>query len=115
MADTRQSDEVFVIQDGRLRSLLSRSLRDGLLGTTLEDALQKLIEEYPQIIPGSQISPGSDDPPRFVLLCREMAVEDWSLDFLLVDQHGIPTLVEAKLIQNPESRRAVVGQIIEYA
>jgi len=44
-----------------------------------------------------------------------MAVGSWSLDFLLIDQYGVPTLVEAKLAENPDSRRAVVGQIIEYA
>ena len=39
----------------------------------------------------------------------------WSLDHLYVDQRGILTLVETKLFQNPESRREVIGQIIEYA
>lgn len=110
-----KTDQVFVIKGGALNSLPSRSLREGILGSTLEEGLHKLIEQYPQIIPGAQIDPGSDDPPKFVLLCREMAIGSWSLDFLLVDQYGIPTLVEAKLVENPESRRAVVGQIIEYA
>ncbi len=113
---TRQeADQVFVIESGGLRSLPSRSLREGFFGSTLEEGLQKLVEQYPQIIPGSQIDPGSKDPPRFVLLCREMAIGSWALDFLLVDQYGIPTLVETKLVENPESRRAVIGQILEYA
>lgn len=110
-----KADQVFVIETGNLRSLPSRSLRKGLFGGTLEEGLQKLIEQYPQTIPGSQIDPGSEDPPRFVLLCREMTIGSWSLDFLLVDQYSIPTLVETKLVENPESRRAVVGQIMEYA
>ncbi len=110
-----QTDQVFVIEDRILRSLSLRSLREGLFGSILEEGLQKLIEQYPQIIPGAQMDPGSEDPPRFVLLCREMPIGSWSLDFLLVDQYSIPTLVEAKLVENPESRRAVVGQIMEYA
>jgi hypothetical protein len=50
-----------------------------------------------------------------VLLRREVQVGDWSLDHLLVDQRGVLTFVEAKLLQNPEARRAVVGQILDYA
>ena len=109
------TDEILRIDKGEMKAMSSRTFRDGFLGKTLEEGLQELIESYPGIIPGRQISSGSDDPPRFLLLCREMSVGGWSLDFLLVDQYGIPTLIEAKLVENPESRRAVIGQIIEYA
>ena len=109
------TDEIIMVNEGQIKSISFRSFRDGLLGKSLEGGLQELIEQYPQIIPGRQITPGSNDPPRFCLLCREMPVGSWSLDFLLVDHHGVPTLVEAKLVENPESRRAVIGQIIEYA
>jgi hypothetical protein len=74
-----------------------------------------LLQKYPQVIPGKQIDPVSEDPPRFALLRREMPIGGWSLDHLYVDQRGVLTLVETKLIQNPESRREVIGQIIEYA
>ena len=75
----RRSDEVFHLQDQKLTPMPARSMREGLLGKTLEDALQTLFEEYPQIVPGKQMDPGSDDPPRFVLLHREMPVGGWSL------------------------------------
>jgi len=110
-----RSDEVFHLDGEKLIPMPSRSMREGLLGKTLEDALQTFFENYPQIIPGKQIDPGSDDPPHFVLLRREMPVGSWSLDHLFVDQKGILTLVETKLFQNPESRREVIGQIVEYA
>jgi hypothetical protein len=90
-------------------------MREGLIGKTLEGALQTFLEKYPQIIPGKQIDPSTEDPPRFILLRREMPIGGWSLDHLYVDQRGILTLVETKLFQNPESRREVIGQIIEYA
>ncbi len=109
------ADEILRIDKGHMKVLASRTFREGFLGKTLEDGLQHLIEQYPEIIPGKQITPGSEEPPRFLMLCREMPVGSWALDFLLVDQHGILTLVEAKLVENPESRRAVIGQIIEYA
>ena len=44
-----------------------------------------------------------------------MPIGSWSLDHLYVDQRGVLTLVETKLAQNPESRREVIGQIMEYA
>ena len=67
-----KSDEILLLNKSSLQSLSARSMRDGLLGKTLEDALQTILQEYPQIIPGKQIDPTSDDPPRFFLLRREM-------------------------------------------
>lgn len=110
-----RSNEVFHLKGENLTPMPLRSMRQGLLGKSLEDALQTFFENYPQIIPGKQIDPGSDDPPRFTLLRREMPVGGWSLDHLFTDQRGVLTLVETKLFQNPESRREVIGQIIEYA
>lgn len=109
------ADEIFILENEKLQPLPNRPLRSGLFGTHLEDALQTLLQNYPEIIPGQQIDPASEDPPRFILLRREMPIGSWSLDHLYVDQKGILTLVETKLIQNPESRREVIGQIIEYA
>jgi hypothetical protein len=110
------SDQVFILEGETLRSLLSRSYREvSFAGTNLEQGLQKRIEQYPELIPGAQIDPSSNDPPRFALLRPEMQIGSWSLDIILVDQYAVPTLVEAKLAENPESRRAVVGQIMEYA
>lgn len=110
-----RSDEVFVIEGGDLRPLPARPWRDKLFGKDLEDALHKVIEKQPNVLPGRQMDPGSDNPPRFVLLCHEIPSGGGSLDLLLVDQRGVLTLVEAKLIANSEARRAVIGQIIEYA
>lgn len=109
------TENVFVIREDSLDYLPAHTMRKGLFGRNLEDALQTLIEKYPEVIPGNLIEPGAEDPPHFILLRREMSVGGWSLDHLLVDQRGVLTLVEAKLIQNPESRRDVVGQIMEYA
>ncbi len=108
-------DEVFWLEGEELYSLPVRPMKEGIFGKTLEDALQTLIEKHPNVIPGQMIDPESDDPPRFILLRREMPISSWSLDHLLVDQRGVLTLVETKLIQNPEARREVIGQIMEYA
>jgi hypothetical protein len=85
----------------------------------LEDDLQKLIAEHPELLPGDQINP--TDPRRWRLVKREAGVGSatapsrWSLDHLFVDQDAIPTLVEAKRGGNPEARREVVAQLLEYA
>ena len=109
------TDEVFLLDGESVHSLPARPMRVGLFGKTLEDALQTLLERCPQVIPGKQIDAASGDPPRFVLLRREMPIGNWSLDHLFVDQKAVLTLVETKLMQNPEARREVIGQAIEYA
>jgi hypothetical protein len=44
-----------------------------------------------------------------------MPLGSWSVDHLLADQNGVPTVVETKLVQNPEARREVIGQVLDYA
>ncbi len=85
-----------------------------------EDELQALIAEHPDLLDGEQIRPG--DPRRWVLVTREKGIAEtsdagarWSLDLLIVDQDAEPTLVEVKRGSNPEIRRTVVGQLLEYA
>lgn len=84
---------------------------------SLEDELQRLLAEYPGLLPGDQIDP--DEPRRFLLVDREVTVAgdatSWYLDHLFVDQDGMPTLVEVKRGSNPELRRKVVGQMLDYA
>jgi hypothetical protein len=113
-----EADQVFTIKNGEVKETYpSFSFEDNqMFGTKLEDALQALIEKTPEkTIPGSQIAPGSEDPPRFMVLNREMPVKRWSLDVLLIDQYATPTLLEAKLFRNREAKREVVGQILDYA
>lgn len=109
------SDQIFLIGETGIKPLEARPFRAGLFGKNLEEALQTLIAREPNLINGRQIEPGSADPPHFVLLRREMPIGDWSLDHLLVDQRGVPTFVEAKLTENPEARRKVIGQVLDYA
>ena len=86
----------------------------------LEDDLQALLAEHPELLDGKQIRP--DDPRRWILIKREKGIAETSgagdrfaLDHLLIDQDAIPTLVEVKRGSNTEVRRKVVGQMLEYA
>ena len=85
-----------------------------------EADLQMLISSYPELLDGEQISPG--DPRRWMLVSREKGVSEssgvssrWFLDHLIIDQDGVPTLVELKRGANREIRRTIVGQLLEYA
>lgn len=85
-----------------------------------EDELQTLIAEHPELLDGEQIRPG--DARRWLLITREKAIAPsstegarWAVDHLIVDQDAVPTLVEVKRGANPEIRRTIVGQMLEYA
>ena len=85
-----------------------------------EDELQSLIAEHPELLDGEQIRPG--DPRRWLLITREKGISEtsgsgarWAIDHLIVDQDAVPTLAEVKRGSNPEIRRTIVGQMLEYA
>jgi hypothetical protein len=85
-----------------------------------ERLLQEMIAKQLDLLAGEQIN--SDEPRRWLLVTREMAVrgEDsdsprWSLDHLFLDQDVVPTLVEVKKGSNTDIRRKVIGQMLDYA
>ena len=85
-----------------------------------ESDLQELLAAHPQLLDGEQMRPG--DPLRWMLISREVGIADapesatrWSIDHLLLDQEGLPTLVEVKRGQDTRVRREVVGQMLDYA
>lgn len=106
---------VYVIQeDGNTTPMTQVRCKDE------DKELQRLLEHNPDLLPGDQIRP--DDPRRWLLIKREMPVQDpntgadkWSIDFFFVDQSAIPTFVECKRFHDTRSRREVVGQMLEYA
>ena len=78
-----------------------------------EELLQELIGQHPELLGGDQMRPA--DPLRWILIRREMPVEGWAVDHLLIDQDARPTLVEVKRGSNREIRRNIVGQMLDYA
>ncbi|MDF1806811.1 hypothetical protein [Hyphomonas sp.] len=77
-----------------------------------EDWLQSLVNDHPQVLPITDLEPAFDD---VVPVCRELPLPSGYLDNLLVTPRGEIVLVECKLWRNPQARREVVAQIIEYA
>src|SRR5947209_6592798 len=71
-----------------------------------------------QLFDNPQSVPVNDLDPSFgplVALCRELRTEAGPVDIAYINQHGLLTLIECKLWRNPEARRKVVAQVIDYA
>ena len=76
-------------------------------GYANEDQLQAMISEFPELLPG--VSPDS-------FVCREFNTDSGPIDNVIINsKDGSITLVECKLAKNPEVRRKIIGQIIDYA
>jgi len=77
-----------------------------------EAALQDYLEQFPELLPLHEVE---DNPPPMITIGREVPVPSGAIDILFADGAGRLTVVETKLAKNPEVRREVIGQIIEYA
>jgi hypothetical protein len=77
-----------------------------------EKWLQDLIERHPDILPVSEIEPAF---APLVSVGYEVPTTSGSIDNLFLSPQGYITIAETKLWVNPEARREVVGQIVDYA
>jgi len=74
--------------------------------------LQGLIMSHPNLLPIDQIEPAF---ANLVPICTELQSPSGFLDNLLLAPNGNIALIECKLWRNPEARRQVIAQIIDYA
>jgi uncharacterized protein YlzI (FlbEa/FlbD family) len=74
--------------------------------------LQELIRKQPDLLPIEDIEPVF---APLIPIGREVSTNAGSIDNLFISPDGYLTIVETKLWRNPEARREVVGQIIDYA
>lgn len=110
---TRQHTPPLLLTDGVGGALpltpLSQQAGDGAVS---EADIQALVHAHPGSLPIAEID------PTFVgaiPICRELNTSAGPIDNFLVTPSGLPVLVECKLWRNPEGRREVVGQILDYA
>lgn len=84
-----------------------------LIQTPKEEWLQALLDQGPDLLPMQEI----DDriKPPLVSLGREVSTPAGPIDNLFLSQNGYLVVVETKLWRNPEARRQVVAQLIDYA
>jgi hypothetical protein len=111
---TDDKDPIFLLSDN---GTLQRVARTGYFSESL---LQDLVDAYPDLLAGEQISPTS--PLRWLVVDKEVGIPDaldsssrWALDILLIDNLCRPTLVEVKRSTDRRIRREVVGQMLDYA
>jgi hypothetical protein len=77
-----------------------------------ETEIQALVQAHPACLPIAEIDPLFSGP---VPICTELSTPAGAIDNFMVTPSGLPVLIECKLWRNPEGRREVVGQILDYA
>ncbi|MCE0758453.1 DUF4268 domain-containing protein [Marinobacter sp. G11] len=90
------------------RPLLRLAFNEGFS----EQWLQEQLFRNPQSLPFGEINPGYRE---VVPLCMEMNTAAGPIDIVYVTPQGKLVIVETKLWRNPEARRKVIGQILDYA
>lgn len=72
-----------------------------------EDELERLLAEHPELL--------GEEEETIELVARQIDLPQAGvLDLLFVNGDGLPIAVETKIRKNPEARREVVGQVIDY-
>ena len=77
-----------------------------------EDALQE--STFEALLRDPAFLPLSGEP-KLAPLGREVRLGSGPLDLLAIESEGRPVVIEAKLARNPEARRKVVAQTLDYA
>ena len=105
MKQTAYGKPLFINADDQVQYLSKIEVLDEL-------SMQELIFKYPECLPVSDIDE-SYNP--LIPVCCELNTTVGSLDILMVSPNGELTIIETKLWRNPEARRKVVAQILDYA
>lgn len=97
----------------RCLSLEALPMRVGTTGALYDERwVQMLIQRHPTLLPMDQIEPALTP---LMPVCVELPMPSGYADNLLMTPDGGIVLVETKLWRNPEARREVVGQVLDYA
>lgn len=77
-----------------------------------ENWLQELLRSHPDILPVADIEPVFYP---LIPIGREVPVTAGYIDNLFISPQGYPVIVETKLWRNPEAKRDVLAQLLDYA
>lgn len=100
----------FVVDRNRRGAKLTRiELTERLIQ---EEWIQEVLCDNPALLPYHDTDWAFHDP---VCIGREVETSVGPMDNLYINRRGRVSVVECKLYRNPESRRKVVGQILDYA
>lgn len=114
MSSRQHTPLILTSPDGTSQRLAPVSLRLARSGGGYDEAwIRDLVLAHPEVVPLQEVDP-SFGP--LIPVCKELDTREAGFaDALFVNPLGMPTLVECKLWRNPEARREVVGQILDYA
>lgn len=104
--------DVFLLEKDGKPAVRAQRLAFGDTSGRNEAWLRDTLFDNPELLPIQDIDP-SFGP--IIPLCREMRTEAGPLDVAFINPFGRLTLVECKLWRNPEARRKVVAQVLDYA
>lgn len=104
--------DFFLIEKEEGATVRAERLAFGETSGRNEAWLRDTLFEHPELLPVRNIDP-SFGP--LVPLCTELRTEAGPIDIAYINPHGRLTLVECKLWRNPEARRKVVAQVLDYA
>jgi hypothetical protein len=110
---SRHACPIFVTSDGQLTLLARQELGRGDDDSKRrEEFIQELVYDHPAIIPMADIEPAMSP---LVSVCRELPVAGYSVDNFWITPWGGLVVGECKLVRNPQARREVVAQVLDYA
>lgn len=114
MSARQHTPLVLIGPEGASRALQPVRLQLSAAAGGYDEAwLRDLLFAHPEAVPVEEIDPAFGP---LVPVCTELDLRGaGSADALFLNALGMPTLVECKLWRNPEARREVVGQILDYA
>ena len=76
-----------------------------------EQFLQALLADHPELLPIEDLR---DDVGYLLCIGREVVVPSGVIDNLYLSTTGYPVIVETKLWRNPQARREVLSQTLDY-
>lgn len=106
------STPIRVFLDGTSSALQRVRFDDAGQGSFDEKWIQNLVHQHPNCLPLDEIEPGFSNPRA---ICMEFPTPHGPIDNILVTPEGDIALVEVKLWKNPEARRKVIAQALDYA
>ena len=98
-----------LVSEGNVSVLERIPISDGSYN---EAYIQDLAFAHPSCLPISELDRSYEG---LIPVCKELNTPAGPLDILYVTPQGRLVIVEAKLWRNPEARRKVIGQILDYA
>lgn len=105
----KQHTTPLIIQGNRSTHLEKISLQDKSYD---ENWIQQICYNHPNTLPISEFEPSFDG---IIPICQELPIKSGYCDLIYLNENGFITIGECKLWRNPEARRKVVGQILDYA